>query len=320
MRPRLKSAAEVLGLAIAALAAITAFSFAGRQLWLAELTSHFRPHLAAAGLAAALLALTMRRRLASAAALAAMIVNVAPVLPYLIPLAVHAASPGERLVLLVHNLHNVGTDLALLESLLDRESPDVIVLTELPRDRSRLLDLMASRYAHRFVDEGRFTLSVAVFSRWRIQDAHIDRRVGAWAPVTSLSVCAPEIASSPASCLSLVALHAAWPLAARGQVRAAQLAIAAQFAAESPTRRVALAGDLNLTPWSPDFATLLAAGGLRDSARGHGLVATWFSRLPVIGLPIDHVLVGERVDVISRRVGPDLGSDHLPLITELALR
>jgi endonuclease/exonuclease/phosphatase (EEP) superfamily protein YafD len=80
-----------------------------------------------------------------------------------------------------------------------------------------------------------------------------------------------------------------------------------------------LLGDLNCTPWSPAFDRLLAAARLRDSGRGRGLHPTWFSAVPFVGLPIDHVLVGPGVGVRGRHVGPDIGSDHRPVIADLVL-
>ena len=79
------------------------------------------------------------------------------------------------------------------------------------------------------------------------------------------------------------------------------------------------AGDLNLTPWAPEFSSLLARGNLRDTGPYRGLLATWFSRLPFVGLLIDHVLVSPDIGILANRVGADLGSDHLPVIADLTV-
>ena len=110
----------------------------------------------------------------------------------------------------------------------------------------------------------------------------------------------------------------AWPACARRQKE--QFRLAAEAAASAPDRRSVLAGDFNLTPWAPDFSELLARGHLTDSALFYsGLSATWLSRLPFVGLLIDHVLVSPHIGVLSNRVGEDVGSDHLPLIVHLAI-
>jgi endonuclease/exonuclease/phosphatase (EEP) superfamily protein YafD len=37
-------------------------------------------------------------------------------------------------------------------------------------------------------------------------------------------------------------------------------------------------------------------------------------------LPIDHILIGPGLAVLDRRLGPDTGSDHLPVVADLAWR
>jgi len=75
-----------------------------------------------------------------------------------------------------------------------------------------------------------------------------------------------------------------------------------------------LAGDFNTTPWAPGYRELLAAD-LRDGERA---LASWPAFLPFPVIPIDHVLVSKELRVLSKRRGPPLGSDHYPIVVELA--
>ncbi len=72
-----------------------------------------------------------------------------------------------------------------------------------------------------------------------------------------------------------------------------------------------LAGDFNSTPFSMGFQGLCEAAGLRDGARGFGLVNTW---IPVpsmpAGLPLDHILISGALQLTDYRIGPPLESDH----------
>ena len=95
--------------------------------------------------------------------------------------------------------------------------------------------------------------------------------------VLSADLCASERWQG---CLRLIALHAAPPFGDGVEIQAQQLEIAAQLAAQTHERRAVLAGDLDLTPWSPGFAELLTRGGLVDTRLSRGLTATWLSRLP----------------------------------------
>jgi endonuclease/exonuclease/phosphatase (EEP) superfamily protein YafD len=78
-----------------------------------------------------------------------------------------------------------------------------------------------------------------------------------------------------------------------------------------------IAGDFNCTSGSPYF---LQAAGLKDSRRGFGWQGSWPTFAPkILRIPIDHVFVNKHWEVRHREIGPTLGSDHSPVITELRL-
>ena len=88
------------------------------------------------------------------------------------------------------------------------------------------------------------------------------------------------------------------------------------------TLPVVLAGDLNATRWCHGIKPLFEAG-LIDSTCGHGIGPTWMRGNPLIAVPIDHVLFrgpsaspGQAYSR-SHHVGPDLGSDHRPVVAEI---
>ena len=71
------------------------------------------------------------------------------------------------------------------------------------------------------------------------------------------------------------------------------------------------------TRWTPRFKHLLRATGLRDTAAGFGWQPTWPTFLPRLGITIDHCLASSALGVRALKTGPDIGSDHYPLIVEL---
>jgi endonuclease/exonuclease/phosphatase (EEP) superfamily protein YafD len=73
-------------------------------------------------------------------------------------------------------------------------------------------------------------------------------------------------------------------------------------------------GDFNAAPWSWQMMRFAAASGLRR----HGTyAASWPSRFPLV--LIDNVLTTPDIKRVSFRTGPDLGSDHLPIVATAAL-
>ena len=61
---------------------------------------------------------------------------------------------------------------------------------------------------------------------------------------------------------------------------------------------------------------------LVNGRREHGVMGSYPAWLPfgILRLPIDHLLASRDFTVIGARLGPDIGSDHLPLVTTLAWR
>jgi endonuclease/exonuclease/phosphatase family metal-dependent hydrolase len=93
---------------------------------------------------------------------------------------------------------------------------------------------------------------------------------------------------------------------------------AAALAMTRPDATVLL-GDLNLTPYAPAFARLVAESGLRDALDGVAWRPTWQAGFWPLALPIDHVLVPRGACVVGHEIGPDVGSDHRPLRVTLQL-
>jgi endonuclease/exonuclease/phosphatase (EEP) superfamily protein YafD len=84
-------------------------------------------------------------------------------------------------------------------------------------------------------------------------------------------------------------------------------------------RPTVLAGDFNTTPWSPHFRDLVETADLRLAAAGHGYIGTWPRSLWPARIPIDHILLRGELYTADFRRGPDIGSDHFPVIADLRM-
>lgn len=80
-----------------------------------------------------------------------------------------------------------------------------------------------------------------------------------------------------------------------------------------------LSGDFNATPYSHTFAELLNNTNLQ---RARVWIGSWPTILPLTfaRIQIDHSLISQKMRFISQVTGPDLGSDHMPVITKVALQ
>jgi endonuclease/exonuclease/phosphatase (EEP) superfamily protein YafD len=81
---------------------------------------------------------------------------------------------------------------------------------------------------------------------------------------------------------------------------------------------ILVVGDLNTTPYSHAFENFISTSGLKDARKGRGFLPTWGPLSPwPLRLPIDHILLSKGLEATSLNVGPDVGSDHRPLIAVL---
>lgn len=118
--------------------------------------------------------------------------------------------------------------------------------------------------------------------------------------------------------LDVLGVHPLAPVSDReSSLRDAQHASYADWAAGRSAAVVV--GDFNATPWARPFRSLLRVGDLANSQRGFGVAPTWEVGR-IFALPIDHLVHTDDLVVTERVVGPDLGSDHRPLLVEVAPR
>jgi len=310
--PRSARNLTVAGLAAVGLAAASLAGFLGGWHWLLDLASHFRPVWLVATIG--LLATTAGRRrtgLTTACLAIAAAVNTGAVLPYLLP-AGGDTGGGDRLELVSLNVlvDNGAKDRTL--AYLRARRADVVVLLEVDAAWAGALAGLAELYPYRVVEPRDDSFGIALLSRLPLDRPRVERLAGG-PPVVIAG-----ITPAATSCL-LLAAHPPAPLSAAWSAdRDAQLAAIGELAAADP-RPVIVAGDLNASPWSHGFRLLTAARGLRDSALGRGIRPTWNAKHPLPLVSIDHVVVSPEVRVLSRTVGPYVGSDHLPVEARLAL-
>ena len=295
------------GLATASLA-----GFAGGAHWLLDLASHFRWYWLLFALVWFAVAPWRRSRLATLCLLAAMAANAWALLPYWMPAAAEDVAGLDTLRLVSLNVLSDNADTGPTLAYLGQCGADVVVLLEVNDAWSEAVARLESLFPHQVMHPREDRFGIAVLSRLPLARERVEP-LAEGPPVVSV-----ELPVGGAGCL-LMAAHPQPPIGAEWSARRdAQLAAIGDLVA-TEARPVIVAGDLNTTPWSHGFRQLVRLRGLRDSAVGHGVQATWNARRWVPRIPIDHVVVSPEVRVISRRVGPDVGSDHLPIEATLAI-
>lgn len=316
-----ESAKWALPIALAApLLITTAGSFLGSWSWHLDLLSHFRPQLAAVGLVAFAASLWTRSWAVLVMSLVLTAVNAAPLMPYLAGghiTAGQAVDRQERIRFLTFNLHGRSTDPDALRRMLERESADIVLLAEVPNETRTVLRDWADLYPYQILADAGFPVDAVLLSRWEIRSRSVDRSVMRYRSTLTVGLCDPD---QDHRCFTLIGLHAEQPFGEGAGRQRAQLAGVISEVKAASTRAVVVMGDLNVTPWARGFRPLIEEAGLADTARARKLSATWRSRFPLLGLPIDHILANSGFETVQNRVGEDIGSDHFPVIADLILK
>ena len=301
----------------AAIAAVplTAASFFGRLYWLMELLTHFRLHFVI-GAAVLFLAAFARRRFAAAMLAAAVAAaNVSPLVPYIVagPAVAEAGEPEIRIMAANVHLHNF--DYAALRELIAEENPDVVGLMEVNRQWVDELSSLRPEYPYSILHPEDGAYGLALLSRIPLRESEASPYVedGIQAAIVAELEWRNERVTT-------VLAHLKAPVTPRNAaLRNRQIVAITQLITSDRNEKQILFGDLNTTPWSPWYLPLEREAKLVNAARGRGYHPTWPSGFGFLKIPIDHCLFSEGFHVRQIRNGADIGSDHMPLIVDVAI-
>lgn len=284
--------------------------------WLLDLTSHLAMPCALALTASAVLFLLIGRKLSASCMLAFAAVCGLRLAPLYLPEPPSAAPAGATsLRVVVANACVQNPTPERLREWIEREQPDLFAVLEYSPLHQRALEPLRARYPHAVETVQSDPFGVALFSRLPLLEARRAALGSAFAQAVF------AIVESGGIRIGIAVTHPPPPVS-RTYSDARDLGLEQLVAelAQLPRSRI-LVGDLNTTRWSAAFERLLADTGLRDGCEGFGYQGSWHVALPaLLRIPIDHVLVSDDLVVTRRELGPDVGSDHLPVVAEITAR
>jgi endonuclease/exonuclease/phosphatase (EEP) superfamily protein YafD len=287
---------------------------AGQWAWPLELFANFRVQYAVLLFGCMAIALAVRQfKWALAAAVSAVLTTTSVFLyigwPNAAPILRESA---DTFRLITFNVWFRNQDLRPLARYLEASGADAVVLLEL--DAPRAVQLRKLLPSYRYSQIGNEPHGAVMLSRWPLFDQRFE----------SLCVGCASIARARLDWhgqqLTLLGVHLHWPLGPSvARLRGEELQGLAQLVGSTTQGAILLGGDFNLTPWSRYFRQFVASSGLRDCAQLQGWNPTWPRSPAVLGIRIDQCFASAAWRTLDVRVGPHLGSDHLPNVVDLRL-
>jgi endonuclease/exonuclease/phosphatase family metal-dependent hydrolase len=275
----------------------------------------FTPYATVGALFVTGIAVALRNWAAAAVAGLATLCLLAAVLPRAIGDGTVSAAGRETLTVLSTNVHHGTADPEALVELVDRYRPDLLAVQELTPSFARKLQRagLGSRLPNSLLETRRAAAGSGLYSRLPL------RKIGGRQPFFFRQPRA-VLRMPDGRQVRVVDIHPLPPGRGNGDVWGETLDSLPSAGSGPPW---VLAGDFNATLDHARFRELLDRG-YRDAGAvaGEGLEPTFptmgFGSLPPF-ITIDHVLADHRLDVVDYEVKDLPGTDHRPVLAELAL-
>lgn len=289
---------------------VFALRFFAPVWWLADLFSHFPLQGFLSGIVLIVLGVCVRRKKLVLVTCLMTCWYGFELLPY-VPSVTDPPDPPSAKSLLVWNVYVGNRDKATLIEAVRAAEADYVLLLETDERWDAALASLDGEYPHRStITEGAFGISF--LSREPVESVRI-KDIGE-------KLINSVIAKLPGG-VTLYGVHCFPPAGAEySRIRNQQIG-ELMNEVETNSGPLIVAGDLNVSPWSPHFSKLTGSGRLHDVRKGRGVINTWPADNIIERTPIDHVLPSSEIEVHSLEKLPDAcGSDHFGLLFRFSVR
>ncbi|MEG4225211.1 endonuclease/exonuclease/phosphatase family protein [Microcoleus sp. N9_B2] len=288
--------------------------YLGELNLLLELSSHFKLQYLLVGLSTFIFfALVRSKKIWLLVSAFCIIINLAEIVPWYFPAPAFAgANPGQNLRILHSNVLRSNRRYSEVISLVKAEQPDIAVFVELNSSWARELSVLREIFPYSSTQQESERFGSAIYSKLPLNNSSV-RAFSNQRKSLLVDV------KFQGKIISLILSHPTVPIKQQSFIdRNQQLAAIGEYAAQVKNPLIVV-GDFNTTMWSPFYKNMVKTGNLRNARSGFGILPTWPTFMPLAYIPIDHFLVSKEIGVLKIRTGRNVGSDHLPLITDLVI-
>ncbi|UII23839.1 endonuclease/exonuclease/phosphatase family protein [Fulvivirga ligni] len=286
----------------------TFLSFFGSMIWQLDLFTNFKLQYALSLLLCVIvLSFTNGKRMAIIAGIF-LISNAIAVLPHTSKLSSNGANTHLKItsINLLKSNHNYQATINFINT----ENPDVLVFEEYQKHWHDKLSVALVNYPYKQTVLRGDSFGIAIYSKEKPSST------------TTLTLDQSEVPSLlckfavNGSEVNVLGTHTLPPTSEYYAVsRNQHLKSISELKIDS----LVVIGDLNITPYSSYFKSMIENSDLEDTRNGFGIQASWPSWGWIFRIPLDHCLVSKNLAVADRTIGPYVGSDHYPITVTLAL-
>lgn len=283
---------------------ITVLGFVAMALWLALGGSSRDPriHTAFGAALAFALALQLWR-----------ILPFTPLWPKEVRKATDASAPVLGLV--VANVRMGNRNIEALRDFIVAQQPDLILLLECDAWWLDQLARILVDYPHSVLNPRDDTYGIALYSKLELVQPHVRFISGDESPSIHAGVRLKN-----GDLFRIHGLHPPPPVpkyAEKSVERDAELMVVGRELTHDVLPCI-VAGDLNDVAWSYTTRLFCSVSGLLDPRVGRGPLPTFPVNFSLLRFPLDHVFLSSEFRLIRFDRGPDIGSDHFPVVIEVS--
>lgn len=231
------------------------------------------------------------------------------------------ANADSNLRVLIANINTQNKQYADVLAFAQQEQPDIALFMEVDDAWISQLNTLQGELPYTSGEGNPYNSGIVIYSRYPLPNT---------APTSFEDQSSPSIVGQAVingQAIAFVGTHP-WP-PVRPSVfhsRNRQLDQIGQYLQTVEAPQLVM-GDLNLSMWSPYYKRFIRQTGLKNVRKGFGLLPSWptsgtYRQFPdwaslFFSIPIDHCLVSPELQVVDVRTGPNVGSDHRPVIVDL---
>jgi endonuclease/exonuclease/phosphatase (EEP) superfamily protein YafD len=228
------------------------------------------------------------------------------------PVAETADNARPQFVITIVNVQAENAVVAPLVERVQRDTPDLLLVVEYNETWRQGLQPLDQLYPYRIEAPRADRFGMALLSRYPISEPETFDLLTTTAISTRVDLAGQNI--------RFLGVHLRPPVSSAWAATRDQQLDELSNLLVHPSEPTVIAGDFNVTTYSPVFAEWLETNRLRSATQASGLTFSWPTFLPLLGVLIDHCVVSDDFIINGAERGTAFGSDHYPMTATLSLR